>query len=83
MLPVSVLSAAQLAARNPEPLQRLGGLAGSREFRYHGHTLQGMELINYMDYRWGICHSANYLCSDRNRLQRSLKTKNGLLLLRM
>lgn len=54
MLPVSVLSAAQLAARNPEPLQRLGGLAGSREFRYHGHTLQGMELINYMDYRWGI-----------------------------
>lgn len=56
MLPVSVLSVAQLAARNPEPLQRLGGLAGSREFRYHGHTLQGMELINYMDYRWGICH---------------------------
>lgn len=54
MLPVSVLSVAQLAARNPEPLQRLGGLAGSREFRYHSHTLQGMELINYMDYRWGI-----------------------------
>lgn len=87
MLPVSVLSAAQLAARNPEPLQRLGGLAGSREFRCHGHTLQGMELINFMDYRWeynmSFSHSANYLCSDRNQLQRSLKTKTGLLLLRM